>query len=113
MILLWSRVQTTFEHQNTLVTRQCLQVIGKYILWIDINLVANDKFVPVLVQQLSACSLREASADCIHDIICKGMDPILKTKLIESFSSVFASAGVWNSVKVKRWLVFIFKQNRL
>jgi len=93
-------LQTTFEKQSPTVTCLCLQVIGKYILWIDINLVANDKFVPVLVNELSDVNLREASAECIHDIICKGMDPVLKTKLIESFSSVLSNVGIWQALQV-------------
>lgn len=44
---------------------------------------ANDRFVPVLVKNLSQCDLQDAAADCIHDIICKGMDPLSKTKLVE------------------------------
>jgi len=70
-------------------------VIGKYIQWIDINLVANDRFVPVLVTNLCNPDVREAAADCIHEVVSKGMDPIDKTKLVESFARVLGEAGVW------------------
>ena len=62
--------------------------------WIDINLIANDKFVSVLLKFMSQPFLRESTCDCIHEIISKGMDPLTKTKLIESFTSVLKSAGV-------------------
>lgn len=93
-------MQNTCESDDPSVVSLCLQVVGKYVLWIDINLVANDRFVPVLVKLLSHQALKEAAADCIHDIIMKGMDPIVKAKLIESFSSVLASAGIWQQLKV-------------
>lgn len=70
-------------------------MIGKYIQWIDINLVANDRFVPVLVSILCNHDNREFAADCIHEVVSKGMDPVDKTKLVESFSRVLADAGVW------------------
>lgn len=44
--------------------------------------------------------LREAAADCIHEIITKGMDPVTKTQLIESFVTVLDQAGVLKPVDV-------------
>ena len=73
---------------------QCLQVIGAYVSWIDITLIANDKFVSTLLRFMSNPLLRESACDCIHEIILKGMDPLAKTKLIESFITVLESAGV-------------------
>lgn len=66
----------------------------------DINLVANDKFVPCLVKYLSNGEVQDAAADCIHDILNKGMDPVSKAKLVESFYSVLSNAGVWEVLKV-------------
>lgn len=87
--------QTVLNGQYASLTRLCLQVIGKYIQWIDINLVANDRFVPVLVTNLCNRDIRESAADCIHEVISKGMDPIDKTKLVESFARILFDAGVW------------------
>jgi exportin-T len=66
----------------------------------DINLVANDRFVSVLVKNLSESELQDAAAECIQDIIYKGMDPVSKTKLVESFYTVLTAARVWESLKV-------------
>ncbi|XP_021954226.1 exportin-T isoform X2 [Folsomia candida] len=95
----WYRILTTFDSSKPDIVCQCLQVIGKYILWMDINLVANDRFVSVLVKNLSESEVQDAAADCIHDIICKGMDPLSKTKLVESFYTVLTNAQVWDSLK--------------
>ena len=69
--------------------------------WIDINLIANDRFVAVLLRFMSLPLLRESTADCIHEIISKGMDPVAKTKLIESFTAVLGNAGVMNVDEVR------------
>lgn len=71
-------------------------MIGAYILWIDINLIANERFVAILVNDLSHFALRESAADCIYGIISKGMDPLSKVKLVESFSDLLSSAGIFS-----------------
>ena len=45
---------------------------------------------------LTQTSLHEAATDCLHDIVAKGMDPVAKTKLVESLLSVLDSARVLN-----------------
>ena len=87
-------------------------MIGKFISWIDINLIANDKFVPVIIRFMSAPLLRESACDCIHEIISKGMDPVAKTKLIESFAEVLENVGVLNIAEVCIRFVFRIKHEQ-
>ncbi len=87
-------IQTTYETSNPELTCLCLEIIGCYVSWIDITLIANDRFVTVLLRFMAMPLLRESACDCIHEIISKGMDPIAKTKLIESFITVLSSAGL-------------------
>ncbi|CAG7834393.1 unnamed protein product [Allacma fusca] len=94
----WYTILTTYEKMNPVIVCRCLHVIGAYIHWIDINLVANDRFVPLFVKELSVLTLREASAECIYGIIMKGMDPLAKTKLVESFNTVLTNVGAWEAV---------------
>ena len=82
-----------------MIVCRCLTVIGAYSHWIDINLVANDRFVPLFVKELSVSTLREAAAECIYGIIMKGMDPLAKTKLVESFNTVLMNVGAWTVVR--------------
>lgn len=90
----WLRIMTTYQTSHSDITCLCLNVVGKYISWIDINLVANEQFVAALLSFFNHTTLRESACDCIHEIISKGMEPVAKTKLIESFASVLDSAGV-------------------
>ena len=75
---------------------QTLEIVGAYIAWINIDLIANMRFVDLLVRFLREHPLREAAADCLHDIVAKGMDPVAKIKLVESLFSVLDSAGILN-----------------
>jgi len=72
----------------------CLDVIGAYVSWIDVALIANTQFVTVLLRLMTLPLLRESACDCVHEIICKGMEPTAKTALIESFVSVLETAGL-------------------
>ncbi|XP_050413849.2 exportin-T isoform X2 [Patella vulgata] len=92
----WFMIMTGYETSHPEITCQCLEVVGKYVSWIDINLVANDRFVTALLRFLNNNLLRESACDCIYEIISKGMDPVAKTKLIESFVSLLESQGVFN-----------------
>jgi exportin-T len=78
-------------------------VIGAYISWIDINLVVNDQFFPLLVQQLSRTELREDTADCLLFIVTKGMEPLQKMKLVESLSNILDAANVLNPQNVLKF----------
>ncbi|KAK4784101.1 hypothetical protein SAY86_018469 [Trapa natans] len=65
-----------------------LDTMSRYISWIDIGLVANDAFVPllfdlILLEGLSA-QLRCSAAACISAIVLKRMDPQAKLSLLES-----------------------------
>lgn len=88
---------------------QTLEVVGAYIAWINITLIANLRFVDLLVRFLREIPLREAAADCLHDIVAKGMDPVAKTKLVESLLSVLDSAGILNIETVVFSFMIMFK----
>ncbi|KAJ9528951.1 hypothetical protein QJQ45_000515 [Haematococcus lacustris] len=70
-----------------------LNTMQRFIAWIDIGLVANDKFVDLLEQildgnSLSAPSLalRGAAADCLTEIVSKRMEAAVKLNLIQSMA---------------------------
>ncbi|XP_067683887.1 exportin-T-like [Haliotis asinina] len=90
----WYQIMTGYETNKPEITCACLDVVGRYVSWIDISLIANDKFVSSLLRFLSLPLVRESACDCIHEIISKGMDPVSKTKLVESFMTFLDNAGV-------------------
>ncbi|XP_069620796.1 exportin-T [Ranitomeya imitator] len=92
----WYQVLQTYQHTNSELTCQCLEVIGAYVSWIDLTLIANDRFINMLLGHMSVEVLREEACDCLYEIVNKGMDPIDKTKLVESLCQVLQSAGFFS-----------------
>ncbi|KAK3288404.1 hypothetical protein CYMTET_4114 [Cymbomonas tetramitiformis] len=60
-----------------------LETLASYIIWIDINLIANEKMLPLLVGALTAPSswVREGGIACISALVAKRMD--FATKLVQ------------------------------
>ncbi|XP_040200029.1 exportin-T [Rana temporaria] len=92
----WYQILQTYQHTNSEVTCQCLEVIGAYVSWIDLTLIANDRFINMLLGHMSVEVLREEACDCLFEIVNKGMDPVDKTKLVESLCRVLQSAGFFS-----------------
>ena len=59
------------------------------------------RFVNLLLSQMSVDELREEACDCLFEIVNKGMDPVDKTKLVESLCQVLQSAGFFNVEQVR------------
>uniref|UniRef100_A0A1A8EQ40 Exportin-T n=2 Tax=Nothobranchius korthausae TaxID=1143690 RepID=A0A1A8EQ40_9TELE len=108
----WFQILTTYQRTQPELTCQCLEVVGAYVSWIDLNFIANDRFVNVLLSQMSMEELREEACDCLFEIINKGMDPVDKTKLVESLCRVLQSAGFFN-VEQEEDVDFLAKFSRL
>ncbi|CAH2277782.1 exportin-T isoform X1 [Pelobates cultripes] len=89
----WYQILQTYQHSNSELTCQCLEVIGAFVSWIDLSLIANDRFINMLLGHMSVEVLREEACDCLYEIVNKGMDPSDKTKLVESLCQVLQSAG--------------------
>lgn len=54
---------------------------------------------------MSMEELREEACDCLFEIVNKGMDPVDKTKLVESLCQVLQSAGFFNIEQVCEWII--------
>lgn len=90
----WYQILKTYENSLPSLICLCLDVIGAYIEWIDIGLIANEKFISLLLRYMSVEVLRESACDCMHEIIIKGMEPVAKQELVESLLSVLEKSGV-------------------
>ncbi|KAK3558222.1 hypothetical protein QTP86_013981 [Hemibagrus guttatus] len=108
----WFQILQTYQRSHSELTCQCLEVVGAYVSWIDLNLIANDRFVNLLLSHMSVEELREEACDCLFEIVNKGMDPVDKTKLVESLSQVLQNAGFFN-VKQEEDVDFLAKFSRL
>ncbi|PSC72015.1 exportin-T isoform X1 [Micractinium conductrix] len=67
-----------------------LETVQRYVHWIDIGLVANDRFVPLLFGALAAPQegLRGAAADVLTEIVSKRMEATPKLTLIQQLGVV-------------------------
>uniref|UniRef100_A0A6Q2WRK2 Exportin-T n=1 Tax=Esox lucius TaxID=8010 RepID=A0A6Q2WRK2_ESOLU len=108
----WYQILGAYQQSHPEITCQCLEVVGAYVSWIDLNLIANDRFVNLLLSQMCVEDLREEACDCLFEIVNKGMDPTDKTKLIESLCQVLQSAGFFN-VEQEEDVDFLAKFSRL
>lgn len=39
----WFQILQTYQQSHPELTCQCLEVVGAYVSWIDLNLIANDQ----------------------------------------------------------------------
>uniref|UniRef100_H3C9W1 Exportin-T n=1 Tax=Tetraodon nigroviridis TaxID=99883 RepID=H3C9W1_TETNG len=108
----WFQILQTYQQSHPELTCQCLEVVGAYVSWIDLNLIANDRFVNLLLSHMSMEELREEACDCLSEMVNKGMDPLDKTKLVESLCRVLQSAGFFN-VEQEEDVDFLAKFSRL
>ncbi|XP_054876695.1 exportin-T isoform X1 [Poeciliopsis prolifica] len=108
----WFQILTAYQQTHPELTCQCLEVVGAYVSWIDLNLIANDRFVNLLLSQMSMEDLREEACDCLFEIVNKGMDPVDKTKLVESLCQVLQTAGFFN-IEQEEDVDFLAKFSRL
>lgn len=56
---------------------------------------------------MSMEELREEACDCLFEIVNKGMDPVDKTKLVESLCQVLQSAGFFNIEQVCEYMIVL------
>lgn len=92
-IAYYNNMQSLFEQVNHGVVCLAMEVIGAYVSWIDISLIASDKCMrydtfpshasikswwrndfSYLLKYLSVDTLRESAADCLHEVVCKGIN---------------------------------------
>lgn len=95
----WFQILKTYEVSHPDIVVQCLDVLGAYVSWIDITLVANDRFINQIIHLTSSVAAREAAVDCLYYIIAKGMDPLEKLRLVESLFPILEKQGILNPLK--------------
>ncbi|OVA08343.1 Exportin-1/Importin-beta-like [Macleaya cordata] len=84
----WYDIISLYRNSDPELCTGILDSMRRYISWIDIGLIANDAFVPllfdlILVEGLPD-QLRGAAAGCVLAIVSKRMDPGSKLSLLRS-----------------------------
>jgi exportin-T len=79
----WFKILMASCQTNPTIANKCLNIIGQYVMWIDIKLIVTDTFMTALYQFMNVEDLRMAATECLCSIISKGMRPLEKLQLIQ------------------------------
>ncbi|CAL9054794.1 unnamed protein product [Musa banksii] len=84
----WFDVASFYRSSNPSLATAALDTMRRYVTWIDIALIANEAFVPLLFDLILAPSsteqLRAAAGGCVLAIAQKRMDPRQKVALLRT-----------------------------
>lgn len=84
----WYNILREYSGKNgSKVECLCLNVIGAYISWIDVTLIANNRFIDLIIGSLARSDSAEAATDCICSLLSKGMPPTNKVTDILSLNN--------------------------
>jgi exportin-T len=88
----WQEILRQWRLGHDLIAELCLKAIGKWVSWIDIQLVVNQPMIELLFQQLeraqqtglsaSSEKARDAAVDVFTETISKKMQPADKIQLL-------------------------------
>eukprot|EP00960_Hanusia_phi_P061273 764794-Hanusia_phi.AAC.4 len=80
----WYVILREFYQSEPGLVKYCLSSISRYIHWIDIGLIMNDKFVPAFYALLENDVFVEEAAMCLTEMVLKKMEPVQKIHHIHS-----------------------------
>ncbi|CAN6465857.1 unnamed protein product [Victoria cruziana] len=84
----WYDVVVLYKSSNPELAAFVLDTMRRYVNWIDIGLIANDVFLPMLFELILVDGrpdqLRASSAGCVLAMVSKRMDPKAKLTLLRS-----------------------------
>ncbi|CAK9198433.1 unnamed protein product [Sphagnum troendelagicum] len=87
----WYSLIVMYKGESPFLSAAVLETMQKYVAWIDIGLVANDTFVPLLFELLVSSheypKLRGAAAECLLAIVSKRMDAPSKLALLQQLQT--------------------------
>lgn len=87
----WYSLIVMYKGQAPQLAAQVLEMMQKYVAWIDIGLVANESFIPLLFEFLVSpyeyLQLRGAAAECLLAIVSKRMDAASKLALLQQLQT--------------------------
>lgn len=97
----WCHILNLFKESNPSIVASLLYAVERYVHWIDISLVANDQFMPLLFIVLESPDAegQTAAVAVLTEIVSKRMDAGPKLSLIQSLGivpivSAWATSGI-------------------
>ncbi|GMI77867.1 PAUSED [Hibiscus trionum] len=84
----WYDIVSMYRNSDPEICATVLDCMRRYVSWIDIGLIANDAFIPLLFELMLADGLSEqlraAAAGCVLAVVSKRMDAQSKLSLLKS-----------------------------
>ncbi|CAA0331378.1 unnamed protein product [Arabidopsis thaliana] len=84
----WYDIVSMYKNSDPDLSATVLDCMRRFVSWIDIGLVANDAFVPLLFELILSDGLSEqvrgAAAGCVLAMVSKRMDPQSKLPLLQT-----------------------------
>jgi hypothetical protein len=78
----WRGIIVAYADSHPSVAALALDTVGTFVDWIDINLIANDSYVPLFYRTLSSAELRNQTAMCLVKMVEKGAPLAQRVALI-------------------------------
>uniref|UniRef100_A0A1I8GEL5 Exportin-T n=1 Tax=Macrostomum lignano TaxID=282301 RepID=A0A1I8GEL5_9PLAT len=72
----------------------CLDVVALYASWIDIGLLANQRYADLFLALMGQPLCRESVCSCLSALVAKGMPAEAKVSLVESYAELLKGAGL-------------------
>lgn len=86
----WYELAARYRQESPELAAAVLASMERYVSWVDIGLVANERFLSLL-QGLMASSvppLQRAAIDVVTEVLCKRMEAVPKLQLVEQLGVV-------------------------
>eukprot|EP01120_Amphizonella_sp_Union-15-10_P008954 TRINITY_DN3307_c0_g1_i3.p1 TRINITY_DN3307_c0_g1~~TRINITY_DN3307_c0_g1_i3.p1 ORF type:complete len:958 (+),score=155.65 TRINITY_DN3307_c0_g1_i3:139-3012(+) len=82
----WYMILSRFYSSRPDLAEKCLSNIKAFIGWIDLSLIVNNRFLPLLYSFFTDSELREETSDVFYEIVSRGMDSSSKIDLLASLN---------------------------
>ncbi|XP_022721606.1 exportin-T-like isoform X10 [Durio zibethinus] len=83
----WYDIVSTYRNSDPEICTTVFDCMSRYISWIDIGLIVNDAFIPLLFELILVDGiseqLRAAAAGCVFAVVSKRMDAYAKLSLLK------------------------------
>eukprot|EP00727_Mastigamoeba_balamuthi_P006263 m51a1_g2256 putative exportin T (1022) ;mRNA; f:316243-320269 len=79
---LWYATMTTFALSKPALASAALRCVRLYIEWINLKLIANERYLALFYKFLEHAAFREDACECLYEVMTKGMDNCAKVDLV-------------------------------
>lgn len=78
----------SIRESNVNLSKKCFRALAELIGWIDLSLILQTPALSIIYNAMTDVTLLNAACGCILEIVKKGMDPVSKTKMLQSIGVI-------------------------